>query len=532
MLVVTASFPAASSSAAQRLFPIKTVNDIVVDPETGNVFVSGAQAKVWVFDLEGGVVGSIDFEPDARPWGLAIDQGTLYVALAGARSIAAYDTATLAPGNTYPVAPNGPESLEFAGGRLWFESDCTSFVAVPTARLVALDPATGVATQATGDSAAKNCGPITVSPADPNLLVVSDATEDALFTYAIDPTSPAPAVSLLHQRELGVGFLNDFDISPDGKSVAAAHDSALKNLDIALEDRAGYASAKSSSVAYSPTDDVIASFNPEASKIEIYTRDSDERAGTIPLPADIGGAKVLPNGLAFTPDGNHLFAVASDGYNDSRVVSLDAHQLETSLGLSVSKHKVGVGDPLILTAHLDTGGTASAGAKVTFLVRKLYGRRWFLAGRATTNTEGIARTRVFPAESIVVRAVVEASRGFQKSISDDEFVQARALLRSRLFGATGESGGYKLVRSNSDAAFVVQVIPPVRGTWVAFTVEVLRRGRWRFFAEPDGFTNNRHGVIGLGLKGLPNGRYRIHAEGGASDRALSGRSKTTLFQVI
>ncbi|MFE1288672.1 Ig-like domain repeat protein [Streptomyces sp. NPDC058751] len=345
--------------------PVASVADLVVDSVHQRVFVSDRTGgKVVATDYSGNVVGTLGSLPAAGGLELSADSGTLYVAVAGTDEIAAIDTAGLTESARYSTGTaDAPATLARAGGKLWFGYGTGWSGNIGSLDLSGPDPVLAVAQ----DSGHWYYAPVLASnPAAPGVLAagVPGLSPSAVATYDV---SGADAPRRLAQGEAGSN-LRDLAVTPDGAQVVTASGSPYRHQVLSTTDLKEVGSYPTD--AYPNAVDIAADGTVAAGIDGMYDPDVYvfRPGATEPVRkydfADTGTGTLVPNGLAWEPDGNHLFAVTGSG-STYRLNTLDAPtRAATTVTVSAPSSAV-PGKSLSVTGKVSGGDALPAGTSLT-----------------------------------------------------------------------------------------------------------------------------------------------------------------------
>jgi YVTN family beta-propeller protein len=354
---------------------------MVVDPITGDVFVSGGATSsfIEVVSPQGQALGQIAGQSGATGLALSADGGTLYVADQGSDSIAIIDTATLTQTGSYPTTGLAPDNLALTGGNLWFTTGSDYLVHE-------VDLATGVVST-TSASTSYYGSLLAASPSAPDTLVTGTPGLSPATVYVYNVASGMPV-------EVSGGWLGNLDgsgcsnlggmaITADGKSLILACGAPYVGLEVSL-------SAMALEQTYDTGAYPAAAAVSSDGKVLIGADSEDPNLDEF----DVGGSSPV-GGLNFMPDAE-IQAVAW-GNGDSQVYAiLDtagstqpltfvAFEQYPSLTLTApaATHP---GSGYTVSGALSLLGDAEAGAKVT--VTRTIGSTTTTVGTFTTNSAG------------------------------------------------------------------------------------------------------------------------------------------------
>ncbi|MFJ8108813.1 hypothetical protein [Streptomyces sp. NPDC096132] len=356
----------AAHADGNAVLPVASAADIVVDSVHQRVFVSdGADGKVVATDYSGNVVGTLGSLPKAGGLELSADSQTLYVAVAGSDEIAAIDTADLTESARYSTGTaDAPTTLARAGGKLWFGYGTATSGNIGSLDLSGPDPVLAVAQ----DSSSRwyYAPRLASNPAAPGVLAaaVPGLSPSAVATYDV---SGADAPKLIAQGQAGSN-LRDLAVTPDGSQVVTASGWPYKHQVLSTTDLKEVGNYPTD--AYPNAVDIAADGTVAAGIDGPYEPDVYifKPGATQPVRqyefADTGTGTLVPDGLAWEPDGNHLFAVTSSG-STYRLNTLNAPtKAATTLTVSAPASAV-PGKPLTVTGQVSGGDALPAGTPLT-----------------------------------------------------------------------------------------------------------------------------------------------------------------------
>lgn len=197
----TSSVRASSNVQATTQLPTPCCGGMAIDAAAGHIFLSGGNGSnsIYVLDLNGNLVQTIDGEPGAM--GLTIDPAhhMLYAALGASGQISEIDTATLTETSRFSAGPDTqPTSLFLAGGKLWVMGS------VPVT--MNLD--------GTGIAGAPFSGTLISASRDGNLVALSDTGYSPASIGVMEVATKTPR-SVSRSWNPGGGASNGQDISFD-----------------------------------------------------------------------------------------------------------------------------------------------------------------------------------------------------------------------------------------------------------------------------------------------------------------------------
>ncbi|MFD3973219.1 Ig-like domain repeat protein [Streptomyces cyaneofuscatus] len=385
----TAGSAAADSSAS---LPIKSSGDIVVDGVHKRVFISDpSSGKVVATDYNGKVVRQIGSLPGVSGLEVSPDSKTVYAALPGAGAIAAIDTATLAETKRYQVGKSvQPKYPAVAGGRLWFGFDY-SFDSPSSGgqrgQIGSIDIASPEETVTLGSGTEDgwySAPRLAADPGAPNVLAaaqegssftelaVYDVSEGTRTRVAHGPSATGPNGEDRYQS-----YLNDFDITPDGKHVLVGSGSgspysaqSFSTADLSLTGRLATNNG-GKAVAVAP-DGTIALGASQSPNVRIYKPGGKGASRTYTFPPYTGDTTtpydLREAGLAWAPDRSRVFALATNVYNDVFALRTLTDASKAAVTVSVkAPSKATRAKKLTVTGKLTTNTPLPTGTKATVL---------------------------------------------------------------------------------------------------------------------------------------------------------------------
>ncbi|WP_406373372.1 Ig-like domain repeat protein [Streptomyces sp. NBC_00647] len=356
----------AAHADGHAVLPVASVADVVVDSAHQRVFVSDPTGgKVVATDYSGNVVGTLGSLPEANGLELSADSQTLYVAVPGSDEIAAIDTAGLTESARYSTGTaDAPTTLARAGGKLWFGYGTATEGNIGSLDLSGSDPVLAVAQ----DSRSRwyYAPRLASNPAAPGVLAagVPGLSPSAVATYDVSgPNAPR----LMAQDQAGSN-LRDLAVTPDGHQLVTASGSPYEHQVLSTSDLKKVGSYPTD--AYPNAVDIAADGTVAAGIDGYYEPDVYifEPGTTQPVRkydfADTGTGTLVPDGLAWEPDGNHLFAVTENG-STYRLNTLNAPTKATTTVTVSAPSSVVPGKSLTVTGKVSGGDALPAGTSLT-----------------------------------------------------------------------------------------------------------------------------------------------------------------------
>ncbi|WP_328669174.1 Ig-like domain repeat protein [Streptomyces sp. NBC_00328] len=356
----------AAHADGDAVLPVASVADVVVDSVHERVFVSDRTGgKVVATDYSGNVVGTLGSLPQAGGLELSADSQTLYVAVTGSDEIAAIDTAGLTESARYSTGTaDAPATLARAGGKLWFGYGTAASGNIGSLDLSGPDAVLAVAQ----DSSTRwyYAPRLASNPATPGVLAagVPGLSPSAVATYDV---SGPDAPRLLAQGEAGSN-LRDLAVTPDGDQVVTASGWPYKHQVLSTTDLKEVGSYPTD--AYPNAVDIAADGTVAAGIDGMYEPDVYifEPGTTEPVRkyefTDTGSGTLVPDGLAWEPDGDHLFAVTENG-STYRLNTLNAPTRAVTTVTVSAPSSVVPGKSLTVTGKISGGDPLPAGTSLT-----------------------------------------------------------------------------------------------------------------------------------------------------------------------
>ncbi|MFF3878726.1 Ig-like domain repeat protein [Streptomyces sp. NPDC001978] len=395
-LAVGSAAPALADSST--LLPVKSTGDMLVDGVHQRVFISDpTSGKVVATNYAGTVVGTVDSLPGAKGLELSADSSTLYTAVPGADAVVAIDTATVTEAKRYATGAGiDPESVAFAGGKLWFSYGASGNGNIGSIDLSGTDPvvAVGQDTSRTWYDA-----PILdVSAGAPGTLVAGAPGQSPveLAVYDVSSGTASRTAYAFDPGSTGGGNLADLAVTPDGKDVVTASGAPYYQAVYKLSDLS--ADGKYQTNTYPNAVDIAPNGTVAAGTFSWYDPDvhvfkpgvsTPVRQYDFPNTGTSSGSDTLAaRGLAWAPDAGKLFAVSS---NDAGVYSLRVFDdpTKTATTLTASAPATGTrGTALTLTGKLTSSAPFPAGTMVSITRTDDESRNGKAVGTATVGADG------------------------------------------------------------------------------------------------------------------------------------------------
>jgi YVTN family beta-propeller protein len=377
----TSGAPSSSYNQSSYVLPFTgTGGDMVADPATGDVFVTGGPASsfVQVMSAAGQPLARIPDQSGATGLVLSADGGTLYVADQGSDSIAVIDTATLAQTASYATTGLSPVSLAVAGGNLWFTAENGLTISE-------VDLSTGVVSTSSV-SAGYFGAALTASPSAPNVLVSGTLGSSPATVYVFDVASGAPvetAGGWLGDLDGGCDNLGGMAITPDGQSLILACAAPYYGIEASLSTMAAEQTYTTgpypSAVAMSADGKVLIGVDDGDPTIDEF-----QLGASAPVAGfgDVPGAEI--EGVAWSADESTSYALlASPGSANPLTFATFAQDPTLVLDAPDVVHP---GAGYTVSGVLSFMGDPAVGAAVT--VTRTSGTTTTTVGTFTTNASG------------------------------------------------------------------------------------------------------------------------------------------------
>lgn len=381
----------ATASDPQVSLPLGRASDVLVDPATGMVFVSGAAGNgsnggVVALRPDGTSVAQVTSGVDTSGMTLGSD-GQVYAAedpASGDGSIVAIDPTGAAAPEQFPLAGvDCPRSLAAVGSVIWFSYGCSP----ATSALGQLDPGSGVVTKGLLDGARNAVSELAAIPGDPSDLLVTDANIGSTSNSDLSVVSiigPEPTVTTSVDTSVA-----DLAVRPDGSGVVVGTASSVTGYTLpSLTTGADQQFATpnqhgGSAVAVSPDGHYVASATGTdvswTDTLTTYGPDSTSAVRTYdtstPGSANVGQSNNPVAGALAWSASNVLYAVYADyenGYPTMHILR-SATQRITTLSLG-GPGTAARGGTVRLTGTLKSDGVVLSHAQLTVQRLDLSGR--------------------------------------------------------------------------------------------------------------------------------------------------------------
>ena len=460
----------ASAGGGATTLPLTNYGDMVVDADHNHVFVTGGfgNDSVVVLDLEGGIVRVIESQEGAAGMVLDSASSTLYVALSGSTEISRISSETLTELGRFSVAPGPPPfTLAFAGGRLWV-SGCGN-----TPGLASITP--------TGTDLKTYDGGCTVfasSPTDPSLLAVGGPGGSPAIVTILDVSADPPEeqVSGAPPGDVyGASNLQDMVVTPDGLGLLVACGYPYFHQSISINDLTRLVKyqtdAYPSSVAVSPDGDFVA--GGIGSTVFLFESGNGTafRSHALDPPRS-----VLTGGLAFSPNGRTVYAVAEGPQSHDIKLYLLSNREPTMISLNASRRRVIYGQGSTLTAHLSVGDE-----RVSIYATPQGGKKT-LVKRAQVNSSGDLQVTVHPKKKTAYTATYAGDDTHEAAVSGGETILVQVITTATVGGFYGASGQYKLFHLGDAIRQTGKVVPNHAGQRLKFVAQLHSNGGWHTLA--------------------------------------------------
>ncbi len=306
--------PPPAAGARSRL-PFGEFADLWVDHAHRRIFVTGGPASgaVQILDYDGRPAGRIDFMPGASD--MLVEDGQMYVALAGATHVAVVDLRTLEVTERIDVSPfAGPRYLSKSNDTIYFSHSChedgeKGFASIDLGTRVPLphsrpNPSAGV------------CAEHAVVPADPATLLAWDESGSVLRRYDVSARQPV----LDGESDAGTSF-DQLVFSKDAKTFfslswednpAADGRVARRRLDDFSPVRR-YAGS-GAALALTPDERHLFTGDRTGSFVKTYRTGGTKPVSTTHVPSGLYMWPMLPGSLGAPPSADRAFMVT--GFDD------------------------------------------------------------------------------------------------------------------------------------------------------------------------------------------------------------------------
>lgn len=453
------------------------------------VFVTSPDTGLIVLRHDGSVVTT--FQDMAGSAGMVILGQTLYVAVPDASRVDVFDISQSPPvrtGNLSTAPFTIPADLAYAGGKLWFTAG-GCWDSSGTVVSMNLDGSSLVEFVPPESVDWSYCPSLTASEFAPSRLFIRASQGAPLVLYEYDV---AEAPYLVTSSDFGSGNFHGSDIGvlPGGSEFVMGN---LANSPVLGLGQFATADFAGPSISYVAED-------MAGAMVEVTSGNGGLIAGGIgrayvdqvwvwrvgdPQPLvsfDFGYADVVVGELAFTPDGDRLFALVDRNDGGIDLVSLDPTGGSAALRLRASKGTVNFGTAVRLTATLGGGDTNR-----TVHIYRLDGDRRKLIAEEEVDRDGKLSVNDRPDFNTDYVAEYEGDGSTPPATSNEVTVKVRPRVVGRMLRADGRSGRYHLYdytdHCPSDPRtcplFGVTVDPPHYRATIAYELQVFEGGRWQ-----------------------------------------------------
>jgi hypothetical protein len=438
-LVLCAAPGAASAAVPGTTLPLTGFSHMVVDGAHGHVFVTGSasDSAIVVLNEDGTSAGTITGETGAG--GMVLDGGTLYVARCGAGVIDEIDTATLTQTGSFSAPVGGTCDLAEAGGRLWFsDSNDHQFGHLES---VSLDSSHTVVD--TGQNLYQML--LATTPAHPDWLVVVESQQSPTVGHVFDVTDPANPTQLANVWDLGgTGDAGGITITPDGSTLMLAAGGAVRAFGLpGLSTGTVYPTPTySTAVAVSSDGEQLAGGTEGIYDPDVYLFDTGSTTKLASWDFGNGMDTTYPDGLAFSSDGSHLFAVSKGTSGSSAVFHVISTVIlpKGTVSIKTSKATMTDGGSATLTAHL---GTASSNRTLSIFRTPVGGTRT-LVKTAAVNASGNLSVVVRPTADVNYTAVWSGDSTHAQTTSKAVRVNVHLVMHGKTQGGYRTASGVRL----------------------------------------------------------------------------------------
>ena len=521
--------PAVDSKQALPLtgkpLPIGRMFDMVVASD--RIYMSGLYDDLVVAtDYSGHVTSTM---PVNGPDGLVYRTGTLYVAAWSDGTIRRYDASTDPPTfqAAYPATGVAhPETLEFAGGRLWYSGDCNA--SSTNFGSMALDGTDAAAWEPSG-GVPSGCPELRSDPNAPRYLMMG------YFDVYDSTTDPPMLEGSLEIQSYGGA------VTPDGNHVIVANWNQQELREYTYPQLTGptrtWPASNPTGYAIAVTDaggGLIAAsgddFDWPDPSLLFYSDDESQpiRAQLVLNPDFWHSAppSVYGRGLHYSPDGSTLFVVTGLAYEESWFHAFPATAGASHIEIDTDRRTITFGDEVLLTASL-AGGSADASLAAYQISSPGFHKK---LQSAVIDDAGVAQIHATPSSSGWLLAGYGGDADWLPAESGWVDVNVRVLVSSRMIRPDHVDGRYAVYRSRQDVVDLTVVRPEKTG-FVRVHLEVNVGGGWRNGGS-DSF-RLRDSRVAIGFQGgtLPAGRYRLTSSYNGDEENLGNDSGWTYFRV-
>ena len=503
-----ATLTPAHAAGGSTALPFASFFRIAVDPERSVALVSGGPGTdaLAIFGFDGSLQTTV---PLAGPSGMALVGDELYVAEADAPDIAVLDMTTDPPhvSRTIDVGSfTQPRDLVVLDGRVWFFT------------------ANGLVSAATDGTDLQGPFPVNVTTdprfadglsTDSHLLMYEAGSGWAVRYTATIPPKPIKAT----YGGFGGYQHGDIDIVP-GAATAIVGQSDFGPSEVRLADSAVLRTYTSNlldtAVAVSRAHGGIVAAGGWGYNFtdDVYTY----RLGSTPstYSVDLDPERVMTAGLAWSPSGEQLFAIAIDntfGGTPTFHVLTPTGLPDTEypmLTVTPSATDVALGGAVDATVHLEGGDTN----RDVILTTHPFGGDRTVIGGGTVDVDGNLTVSGIVPPSATTLTAAYAGDGSWSAASAAVVVRVGSTSDLDLNGDVGQSGHYQLFGEQPIRA-IAEVTPAVGGGTGVIDVQIRTKSGWR------------HKLTMPSATYSTEGRFRQRIYSMYADRALRARLLTS-----
>ena len=301
---------------------------MVVDPVHRRVFVSsfsGIEVRGFDTSAIGFVALPTGTPPRVSAMVLSADSSTLYAVLVDAKGVARISTTTLAVDAVYSMTSSCPRTIARAGDTVYLGFGCTSVQRV--APLMMSGTTATLGTPLEGEIASTS--DIEADPTGRWLVATTEFPQLKRWDLSATPptviTSTNGLLATCHPAKVSVG---------DGEFISTCADPGLalgmSPVDLTPTTRypVGYFTTRGAAV--SSTVVAVAGYNT-VPDVLVYPRGSTTPTRRLDFPE---GNYLALDGLASTPNGDHVFAVSTDIFNFRLYALVEPLTAQTDLALT------------------------------------------------------------------------------------------------------------------------------------------------------------------------------------------------------
>ncbi len=313
------ALPAGVARATTATIPFNGFGGFAIDPANGHIFVSGGAGNdlVSVYDLSGSFVTNVTNLAGASD--LLLHNGIVYVAMRDAGAIGRIDAATLTRLPRFGLGTlSAPRYLAWASRRLWIAT-CSG-----TGVIASIKGNGSGLVKDSGFSFAGECENLESTSAKPHTVFAAGANLGPTTLYKLHASSDGSLsinMSVWDPGIEGCGSVEGMAIRHDGRQVllACGYPYFVEAMSASAlgSARTWPTGPYPVAAAVSADDTQVAAGVWAPYDNDVYVFPYQSQTPTFTYDFDSSSEELQDDAVAFSPDGNTLYAVSSDGTNST-----------------------------------------------------------------------------------------------------------------------------------------------------------------------------------------------------------------------